>query len=247
MYSLDIITKCKAFQPVEVWNMLRASHPELLEDAVECSLDDEPCMAADVAELLTASEKPHFGISVGSGSIQYGHVNHHLHSLIWLDGLVGTMADAEAWIKPFLETKHFIQGWVYDAEYSRWQNAEDPLVYETAGRSLSGLPMKSNGLPFPLEQQVVDVSQNPGRRQLRHGYVEAVASTVWVSPKLIESLAVSEEQLTTETRFSIERSASGAVRIQISESPITEADTLDSEQDLLRSVLYGTETMTSAS
>lgn len=92
------------------------------------------------------------------------------NNINWEDGL-GSILDAEG----------FIQAWISDVEYDFWQNATDPLEYESAGRSFSGLPQKSNGLPAPLDQMEIDTSRNPGRSVFRQGYVEAVGSTMWLS------------------------------------------------------------------
>ena len=62
-----------------------------------------------------------------------------------------------------------------------WQNASDPLEYATGGCSTEGLKMKSNELPFPLEQEVVDTSENPGRRVLKDGFIEAIGHLMWFS------------------------------------------------------------------
>jgi hypothetical protein len=83
-------------------------------------------------------------------------------------------------IGPILSVEGFIQAWVSDVEYDFWQNATDPLEYECVGRPLSGLPMKSNGLPPPLDKMEIDTSGNPGRNVLRQGYIEAIGSTMWL-------------------------------------------------------------------
>jgi len=88
--------------------------------------------------------------------------------------------ELEEKIKPFLCVEGFIQAWVSDVEYDFWQNATDPLEYEGSGRSLSGLPMRSNELPPPLDQMEVDISGNPGRNVPRQGYIEAIGSTMWL-------------------------------------------------------------------
>lgn len=67
--------------------------------------------------------------------------------------------------------------------YDYWQNAKDPAQYTRAGKPLPDLPMKSNGLPFPLEQQIFDTSRNPGRFVHREGYIEAIGSPMWFSDK----------------------------------------------------------------
>ena len=95
-----------------------------------------------------------------------------------LEGCSDTKLEEE--IGPILTVEGFIQAWVSDVEYDFWQNATDPLEYECVGRPLSGLPMKSNGLPPPLDQMEIDISGNPGRNVLKQGYIEAIGSTMWL-------------------------------------------------------------------
>jgi hypothetical protein len=93
-------------------------------------------------------------------------------------------------VEPILSVEGFIQAWVSDVEYDFWQNATDPLEYECLGRPLSGLPMKSNGLPPPLDQLEIDTSGNPGRTVLRQGYIEAIGSTMWLGKRFWERVGV---------------------------------------------------------
>jgi len=99
-------------------------------------------------------------------------------------------AELEEQIGPVIDVQGFIQAWVSDVEYDFWQNATDPLEYEGVGRSLSGLPMKSNGLPPPLDQLEIDTSGNPGRNVLRQGYIEAIGSTMWLGNLFWERVGV---------------------------------------------------------
>jgi hypothetical protein len=71
-------------------------------------------------------------------------------------------------------------GWIADSEYQHWQNAYDPLQFKSVGKDFSHLPMKSNGLPYPLEQSIIDTSNNPGRRVIQNGYYEVVGSVMWL-------------------------------------------------------------------
>ncbi len=86
-----------------------------------------------------------------------------------------------------------IQAFLHNYDYYYWQNAEDLLLYESDGKDHSTLPKKSNGLPFPLEQTVVDVSNNPGRYILREGFREAVASPMWLRESLIKNISALRE------------------------------------------------------
>jgi hypothetical protein len=74
---------------------------------------------------------------------------------------------------------NFTQAHLVDKSYQHLQNIFDPLQFKALGLSTDGLPMKSNGLPFPLEQQIIDTDQNPGRYRLHQGYVEAPAGYMW--------------------------------------------------------------------
>jgi hypothetical protein len=60
-----------------------------------------------------------------------------------------------------------------------WQNAEDLLQYPSVGRSWQHLPMKSNGLPPPREQSIIDILDNPGRWSLHVGFIEAIGAVMW--------------------------------------------------------------------
>ncbi|MDR6236880.1 hypothetical protein [Pseudomonas oryzihabitans] len=93
---------------------------------------------------------------------------------------VNDNAGLEAEIWPVLNVEGFVHAWVYDVEYDFWQNATDPLEYEAVGRSFSSFPMKDNGLPPPLGQMEIDISNNPGRNVFRQGYIEAIGSTMWL-------------------------------------------------------------------
>lgn len=94
-----------------------------------------------------------------------------------MDGPAGSW---ESWVRPFLCEQAFVQAWIADVEYDYWQNASDPLEYEAAGRSYRDLPMKSNELPFPLQRDIIDVTSNPARMEIKQGYVEAIGSRVWI-------------------------------------------------------------------
>lgn len=89
----------------------------------------------------------------------------------------------------------FIQAHLVDSGYEYRQNIFDPLQFKALGISMVGLPMKSNGLPFPLERQVVDVSRNPGRFSLRSGYVEASAAFMWFGEIFWKIVGSSPEEI----------------------------------------------------
>ncbi|ARU57403.1 hypothetical protein OLMES_3365 [Oleiphilus messinensis] len=142
------------------------------------------------------------------------------------------------WVMPFIGEKGFVQAWVYNRDYIHWQNAEDPLEYECAGKSVDGLKMKSNGLPPPLQMSVVDVSDNPGRVLLKSGYVEAVASTMWVSEKLANRTGFAMQELKNESWFSVVPLSDEVYELEFSTNIFEPNDGTDNLQRSIRKLLF---------
>lgn len=152
-----------------------------------------------------------------------GHINLHL----------------EEEIGPLLGAEGFIQAWVCDVEYDFWQNATDPLEYECGGRSLAGLPMKSNGLPPPLDQMEIDTSGNPGRNVLRQGYIEAIGSAMWLGNLFWERVGVDRFAsilLLKNQGFKVYE-GDGFLKIVASDEVFSDASTLE-KQCALRQALF---------
>lgn len=84
------------------------------------------------------------------------------------------------WVSGFAARMAFKMAWLSDTEYQFWQNAEDPLQYESRGKSHQHLAKRSNGLPAPLTANVIDVTRNPGKVVLCVGYIEAIGSMMWL-------------------------------------------------------------------
>ena len=143
------------------------------------------------------------------------------------------------WIEQFVENPNFVMAWLVDADYDHWQNAYDPLQFSSQGRSFEHLPMRSNQLPFPLEQTIIDTSSNPGRRVLREGYIEAVGSVMWLG-KLFWSLTnAKKNDLTKILWLRISDLPSGVLQIEASDEPFVTASGHSGDvQRELRSVLF---------
>jgi hypothetical protein len=143
------------------------------------------------------------------------------------------------WVTPFLRSEGFVQAWVSDVEYDYWQNARDLLEYEAAGRDCSNLPRKSNGLPPPLEQFEIDISSNPGRSELREGYVEAVGAVMWLGELFWERVGKNRRDvLLSVVWISCTVIESNVVRLVAAERSFYSASTADIQNEL-RSILFG--------
>jgi len=98
-------------------------------------------------------------------------------------------------VPPFTDSPDFVMAWVADREYDYWQNAEQLYQYTAAGRSYEGLPLISRGLPFPHDEAIIDTSRNPGRRAMRHGYIEVVGAVMWLGEPFWRLTGVDKKQV----------------------------------------------------
>lgn len=113
-----------------------------------------------------------------------------------------------------LINESFISAWVADADYEFWQNAEDLLSYKVRGRPWEHLPMRSNGLPPPLEQTVVDISHNPARRVFHADFVEAIGAVMWLGERFWQLSGSSKQRVLSEPWLQCTEIAAGLTRVQ---------------------------------
>ncbi len=240
--ELSIITDLLVTQPGVVWTALQGSHPNLLTGSRVCWCYETKCTLDDIVSEIARRGKPHFGIAFNENSlpeIAYGHVRNHSLSRIDISGVVDDIEDSQSWVEPFLLQPNVRHAWMFDVEYQYWQNATDPQEYTAVGRSYAGLPMKSNGLPIPLEQQVIDTSQNPGRRVLRDGYVEAVGAVMWLGEQFWPLTGASKQDVLAADWLQCEQFPQDVLRIQAADVPFTTAEGASGDlQDKLRSLLF---------
>lgn len=139
----------------------------------------------------------------------------------------------------YLGEPGFVQAWLADVEYSLWQNAEDISAYELEGKDYSHLPLTKRDMPPPLDQQIIDISGNPGRRVLRTGYVEAIGSTMWLGESFWDLVGEGRKKDILAAEWAEARLLDhGVVRVQAAPKCFTD----ESNRDLqlkLRRTLYG--------
>jgi len=187
---------------------------------------------------IRKANRGHFGIDLDSLSIHYGPIANKEHALLIIkDSTEFTDPKWDRWANAFLSYDDFMQAWVVNNEYDHWQNAHDPIQYTVKGRSYAGLPMKSNDLPPPLEQMIIDTSNNPGRRIIRMGYVEAIGSPMWLGRLFWERTGANKKSVMDAFAKDAQLLENDVVRIQVSDKPFTEnAD--PALQNRLRHLLY---------
>lgn len=198
---------------------LKAIHTELAERHITPSgfeLYEEPIDLAEIWPRLKRAGRKTFNL-VGRGFV------FHLSSVrnFQLDflGIKATGEQRPAWDKwaaRFIGNPNFVMAWLADAEYEFWQNAEDLLQYTSKGKRHEDLPKKSNGLPPPLEQTIVDISRNPGRRLLRTGYYEAVGAVMWLGEPFWQKTNANRNEVEWSEWLQVSKPLPTVVRIEAS-------------------------------
>jgi hypothetical protein len=226
-----------AVPPETMWETLRATHLALLPDMKRVDLYGTMHAAGDMARAITTEGRPHFLAEFSEGQVRYGPVGNPSLSQVFIKGCVEDIEDAWTWIRPVSQLDAFRAARVYDIEYEFWQNATDPIQYRCRNRSYAGLPMKSNGLPYPLEQLIIDTSGNPGRRVFREGYIEAIGAVMWLGEQFWDLTAANKCHVLNS--FACEECARGVLRIQAGDTPFTSAEGAERGlQESLRAILF---------
>lgn len=105
---------------------------------------------------------------------------------------------------------------------------------------MASLPMKSNDLPPPLDQMIVDTSRNPGRRVLRDGYVEAVGHRMWLGPEyFVRVPGADRDGIRNADWLKVTELEGGVMEVTAAPEPFTDDSTADL-QDRLRKLLFST-------
>jgi len=206
----------------------------------QLNLYQEPMSAKLALEKITREGKPFFNINNADVLVQFSTIRAYRQQVLTI-----SVKDARAlsvWegvVGSFSDYKGFVQACLLSNGYTFWQNAEDPLEYQAAGRSYDGLPLVSNGLPSPLQKLVVDTSRNPGRRIIKIGYVEVVGHAMWFGRPFWNVVGSHRRQdLLAATAYKTTEMPNGIVRIVASEEPFVDETTKEVQEDLRR-LLFG--------
>jgi hypothetical protein len=144
------------------------------------------------------------------------------------------------WAMPFISSENFVMAWAMNSEYNHWQNAYDPLQYTALGKSYAHLPMKSNGLPYPLEKQIIDTSRNPGRWIFRDGYIEAVGATMWLGEPFWQLAGMDKSSVVKADWLRVSNPIPSVTKVQAADKCFATADEESGQiQKRLRTLLFG--------
>lgn len=225
---------------LQVWLRLLSAVPDVLAPDLPCDFHGRAIAVGDVAGAIRSEEKHSFRVKADSLYLHFVPLGRFGISLLQIGECLRSADDASRWIESVASFPSFLEGRLFDEIYDRWQNARDPLQYEAARRPYAHLPMRSNGLPPPLDRMEIDTSANPGRRELRHGLIEAVGAPMWVGTKFLERVNIDEASLGMESWLNPQRLPSGAWKLSPRDRPFETAEGEERTLQLrMRAVLFG--------
>jgi hypothetical protein len=145
-----------------------------------------------------------FGFETSSFEVTLGRNSRRESDVLYLE--LPNQEDWDEWVGALSTVGEFVHSYVVDRKYSLWQNMKYVDFYERAGRRYDHLPLIHSGLPSPHDRVDIDISRNPGRFELKVGYIEVVAAQMWFEERFwelvdgdIEALkACSEIEITKE-------------------------------------------------
>ncbi len=193
----------------------------------------------DVMPRLLEANQRTFQLSGNGFEFALASVRNFKLDFIEIKSTLGPSIPWDEWAACFFSVHGFVMAWLANCDYEYWQNAQDFLEYEAAGKPYSDLPTKSNGLPFPLERTILDTSANPGRRILRAGYIEAVGAVMWLGERFWAVTGADRKQAESMPLMHASVLTNGVMRLQAAEGCFATGDgpsgALQSE---LRSLLF---------
>jgi len=144
-----------------------------------------------------------------------------------------------SWVRHVAEHSTLISARRFDQDYHYWQNADAPGLYQAHGRSIEGLPLRHNGFPPPYGEYVIDTTQNPGRRILREGFIEAVGNRMWLGSEFFRRVPdITEDTILADPRIRIEKGEDGVLELVAQEEPFVD-DSSAERQEYVRRLLFG--------
>lgn len=236
--QLEVVLRLGSINDVEALQDLLAV-AEKLDCLSEVEFGSKKLGASDFLSHVVKTGKWSHEIRICKFRLRFGIVtawNHCFISVAQTDS--EKTVDWYAWLSPFLKKKGFVQAWLADCEFDYWQNAEQPIQYELAGRDYSGLPLISNGLPPPLNAKWIDISNNPGRRLIKNGYVEAIGEKMWLSLDFEKKIGGIDAARLRAAGWSVDaKNATGGTILTAPSGSFREGAAIE-DQRRLRSALY---------
>lgn len=237
MQKLEFIYSLDLQNPINIW---RAIEPflEECEDVGSFFLYGNKVQYSKIKTEIKRLKGKAFNVESEQFYFHLATVTNYQHIALQVE--VKSVHEKEwwsEWVNELVRLDGFVQAWLADSEFDYWQNATDPIEYASKGKSYDGLPMKSNGLPPPLDQLEIDTRQNPGLRKLCDGYVEAIGGHMWISKIFLNLVGKKIEDIESATEVSVDEVTSNVFHIRCPAGVFKDSAS-QREQKLLREALY---------
>jgi hypothetical protein len=193
--SLEIVFNLKKLDKIKLWMTISSYCIEKLQNYDFFLLNGTKVDSDRILYFLEIDKKSYFILENKKFKIIYVHIANNNLSFLSLENCFFNYSDIFDLVTSIINIGFFIQARIFDQEYEYWQNANDILQYEAVNKQYNHLPMISNGLPYPLEQKIIDTSSNPGRRILRNKYIEAVGSIMWFGEQFWSIINIKKEEI----------------------------------------------------
>ncbi len=206
-YSIEVVVLHQSFSSVsEIWQKLSVLQKSIHDKDISKIFSDKIITPARLGSYIDSLTSNNFHFQVGDGELLYqnGVGSNSRYGNVLIINLANSEAEAESWISELLSDKRFVQACLFDDEYNSIQNATDPYSYEALGLPYEHLPMISNGRPFPLEKQIIDISNHPGRHIGRINYIETVGSVMWLGESFWEVTGQNKEEVVHQDWLDVE-------------------------------------------
>lgn len=161
-----------------------------------------------------------------------------LYHLMISEKSPGVIGDPRIWGGAFIDAPGFLSARVADCTYEYWQNAELLDEYVSGGRFYDVNKLVSNKLPYPLEGKVVNTSDNPGRRRLTLGYIEAIGYEMWLTDRFFELAGGFSLSKLQNAGWRVEGQEESIKHLSVDPIKLSEAGFLE-DQMKLRAALFG--------
>jgi len=237
--DVEIVFNNSSFSDAyQLWNIFTSEEKELNKLSVTDGYSGNNMLFSDVTQYLKNKNSDDFLIELLEGSISFSYIANLKFSRLDIKNICSSIEEAERWIMRIVQEKGFVQARIFDSEYDLWQIMDDIFYYEVEGRNHDELPKKSNELPFPLDMEIIDTSNNPGRWILREGYIESIGSVMWLSKELIKKLGVNLQDI-IQCEFLKVKEMGNIIKLQIMDECFTIAEGNEAVlQNKLRKLLY---------
>ena len=238
MQKLEFVYELDTVESVNVWEKL-APIIEKKEALNFIIIDGVKVKSSNILVQLIRLNEIGFDIETDNFNLHMGIITRY--KLIFVQVEIKKTPEKkwyEEWVHELVRLEGFVHANLSDSAYVCWQSMHDPVFYDLKNKSYTQLPMIHNGLPDPVGRMVIDVSNNPGLRDIRKGYIEAIGARMWFSEKFLALINRTIEEIQDAYPCKIEKYNEDVYQLSASVGIFKDSST-EAEQRQLRAALYG--------